>query len=104
MCITSVYYSVLINGKPNGEIIPSRGIHQGDLLSPFLILLYAEGLTAMLQREERLGNIKGISICRGAPRLSHLFFVDDSIIFCQANMSECQRVWDVLHDYEAASG
>ena len=32
------------------------------------------------------------------------FFADDSIIFCQANMSECQRVWDVLHDYEAASG
>ena len=104
MCITSVYYSVLINGESNGEIIPSRGIHQRDLLSPFLFLLCAESLSAMLQREERLGNIKGISICRGAPRLSHLFFADDSIIFCRANMSECQRVWDVLHDYEAASG
>ena len=104
MCITSVYYSVLINGESNGEIIPSRGIHQGDPLSPFLFLLCAESLSAMLQREERLGNIKGISICRGAPRLSHLFFADDSIIFCRANMSECQKVWDILHDYEVASG
>ena len=31
-------------------------------------------------------------------------FADDSIIFCRANMSECQKVWDILHDYEVASG
>jgi len=104
MCISFVSYSMLINGEPKGEIIPSRGIHQGDPLSPFLFLLCAEGLSVMLQREKRLGNIKGISICRGAPHLSHLFFVDDSVIFCRANMGECQRIRDVLQDYETASG
>ena len=103
MCISTVSYSVLINGKPKGEIIPSRGIRQGDPLSPFLFLLCAEGLSAMLQKEERLGNIKGISICRGAPHISHLFFADDSIIFCRANMGDCRRIWDVLQDYGAAS-
>jgi len=104
ICITSVSYFVLINGQPKGEIIPSHGICQGDPLSPFLFLLCAESLSAMLQRGERLENIKGISICRGAPHLSHLFFTDDSIIFCRANMGECQRIWDVLQDYEATSG
>ena len=58
----------------------------------------------MLQREERLETIKGIFICQGASCLSHLFFADDNIIFCRASMSECQQVWDILHDYEAASG
>ena len=104
MCISTVSYSVLINGKPKGEIIPSRGIRQGDPLSPFLFLLCAKGLSAMLQKEERLGSIKGISICRGAPHISHLFFANDSIIFCRANMGDCRRIWDVLQNYGAASG
>ena len=58
----------------------------------------------MLQREERLGNVKGISICLGAPHLSHLFFVDDSIFFCRANMGEYQCIQDTLQDYDAALG
>ena len=104
MCITSISYYVLINREPKGEIIRSQGIREGDPLSPFLFLLCAKGLSTMLQREERLGTIKGISICWGASRLSHLFFVDDSMIFCRANISECQRVWDILHNYGVASG
>lgn len=102
MYITPISYSVLSNGEPKGEIIPSRGIRQRDPLSPFLFVLCTEGLSEMLQREERLGNIKGISIYRGAPHLSHLFFANDSIIFYQANMGECRRIWDVFHDYEVA--
>ena len=104
MCVTSVSFSVLINKELKGEIIPSQGIRQGDTLSPFLFLLCAKGFSAMLQREERLETIKGIFICQGASCLSHLFFADDNIIFCRASMSECQQVWDVLHDYEVASG
>ena len=104
MCITFVSYSMLINGVPKGEITPSRGICQGDPLSPFLFLLSTEGLSAMLQMKERLGNLKGISICRRAQKISHLFFTDDSIIFYQVKIDKCKRIWDVLQDYEAAPG
>ncbi len=36
--------------------------------------------------------------------MSHLFFADDSIIFCKASISECEEILKVLSLYENASG
>ena len=104
MCVTTVTYSVLINGEPKGRITPLRGLQQGDPISPYLFLLCAEGLTAMLKKEEAVGNIKGVAVCRGAPRISHLLFADDSIIFYRATVEEGSRVLKVLADYEGDLG
>ena len=49
-CISSTSYSILVNGEPKGNIIPTRGIRQGDPLLPYLFLLCFEGLNRMLQR------------------------------------------------------
>jgi hypothetical protein len=48
MCISTASYSVLINGEQCGFFQASRGIHQRDSLSPYLFLLYAEGLSSLL--------------------------------------------------------
>jgi hypothetical protein len=45
-----------------------------------MFILCAEGLSAMLQSAENAGKIEGIKICRGAPRVNHLFFADDSLM------------------------
>ena len=49
-CITSVTYSVRINGKPRGHIIPTRGLRQGNPISPFLFLFCVGGLSALLHQ------------------------------------------------------
>ena len=103
-CITTVSYAIKINGCPRGCIIPSRGIRQGDSLSPYLFLLCAEGLLALIKASVCNGSMEGIAICRGGPKLSHLFFADDSLIFCKASLVECNSMKKILGVYERASG
>lgn len=103
MCVKRVYYSVFINGEPKGKIIPTRGLRQGDPISPYLFLLCAEGLIATLRKEESEGMISGVSVCRGALQISHLLFTDDYIIFGKASIDEGNKVRKVLTDYEKES-
>jgi hypothetical protein len=104
VCVRSVSYSILINGGPVGNIKPSRGIRQGDPISPYLFLICAEALSALLQQAERKGIITGVPSSPRGPRLSHLFFADDSIIFCKANSVEWRRIMKILGIYEKGSG
>ena len=50
------------------------------------------------------GMMEGISVCRGGPKLSHLFVVDDSLIFCRESLEECDSLQRILQIYERASG
>ena len=59
-CVKTVLYSVLVNGEPKGLIRPTRGIRQGDPLSPFLFLLCTEGLHSLISKAEREGAIHGL--------------------------------------------
>lgn len=50
------------------------------------------------------GNISGITVCNGAPRVTHLLFTDDIFLFFKANIQEATIVKSILHRYEALSG
>ena len=82
-CVSTVSYSILVNGEPEGMIHPSRGLRQGDPLSPYLFLFCAEGLNAILRKAATAGEIEGFSLCRRGPKITHLFFTDDCLLSLQ---------------------
>ena len=98
-CITSVKYKVLMNGEPRGNIVPGRGLRQGDPLSPFIFILWTEALVSLLNHAENQGKITGMRVARASPLVSHLLFADDSFFFCKAEFRKCEEVMKVDRKY-----
>lgn len=96
----------MVNGESRGHIVPTRGLRQGDLLSPYLFLLYSEGLNGLIQHVVAEGTIQGFSLCQSGPKISYPFFFcgDDSLLFCCAKMADIQTIQNILQVYEKTLG
>ncbi|KAL9658994.1 hypothetical protein QQ045_028253 [Rhodiola kirilowii] len=103
-CVRSLSYQIKVNNNISRVFRPSRGLRQGDPLSPYLFLLCTEFLNAKMAEGVSRKFFSGITVCIKAPTISHLFFADDSIFFLKANPSEAYNLKSLLHQYEFASG
>jgi len=102
-CISTVRFSVLINGFPFGFFSSSRGLRQGDPLSPFLFVFVMEALSRMISAAVRGGGLlDGFKI--GDVYFSHLLFADNTLIFCSAHSSQLRNLRSLFLLFEAASG
>lgn len=88
MCVTPVQYHALVESDEIGPIVPQHGIRQGDPLSPYMFIVMAKGLSALIRNYETRGLFHGVAIAMSAPRISHLLFADDSFIFFKTNPKE----------------
>ncbi|XP_074347003.1 uncharacterized protein LOC141685822 [Apium graveolens] len=104
LCITTVSYEFSFNGSSVGPIQPTRGLRQGDPLSPYLFLLCVEGLSNSLSNAAREGIIHGSQICPAAPVVTHLLFADDSFLFFCADRGEAETIKELLNTYKNWSG
>ncbi|KAL0336264.1 UNVERIFIED_CONTAM: putative mitochondrial protein [Sesamum radiatum] len=103
LLVTTVSYSLTLNGEHFGYFRPERGIRQGDPLSPYLFIFVAEAFSCMLQEAERRGGVQGVAVCAAAPKISHLLFADDTLLFCKVKGEKIEEIQHILTIYERAS-
>lgn len=58
-CVTTVYYTLLVNGSITQSFKPHKGLRQGDPLSPYLFLMCANILYLSLMQAEHIKDIQG---------------------------------------------
>lgn len=63
-----------------------------------------EWLSRLVSSEEESRRLSGLCIARNSPSISHLFFTDDILIFCQTNLEEVENLIDVLQTFQAVCG
>ncbi|KAK2665976.1 hypothetical protein Ddye_004550 [Dipteronia dyeriana] len=93
--------SAFISGR--GFIKPTPGLRQEDPLSPYLFILCAEGFSSLISKSERCGAYNGFRCSRLGPKITHLFFMDDSLLFTRASMEECVNIKGLIKIYTEAS-
>ena len=79
-------------------------MRQEDPLSPYLFLFCAKGLNSLFQKAKNAGDLQGVSISRGGPKITHMFFANDSLLFCKATTHDVSCIQGILKEYEEASG
>ena len=102
-CITTVSFSVLINGAVTPFFHAERGLRQGFPLSPLLFLLVTEGLSLLLKKEHSDGNLNDIAIAQHL-QITNLLFMDDVLIFCFGSVHDVNTISDIISLFSTTTG
>ena len=105
-CISTACFCILVNGCPSGFFPSSRGLRQGDPLSPLLFVIVMEALSHLLDQVVREGLFSGFKVGTLAANslvVSHLLFADDTLIFCGADSDQLYNLRYVFTWFEAVS-
>lgn len=103
-CVSSVNFVVIINEHPGDKFAPSRGLRQGDPLSPYLFLLVSDVLSRLIHMHVDQMRFEGVRMNPCGPVISHIFFADNTLIFLKADKLNCSNLVDLLRAYCDASG
>lgn len=84
-CVTNASFRLLWNGELTDGITQSRGVRQGDPLSPYIFVLCLERLAHRIMKEVAAGAWKPLKASRHGPAVSYLFFADDLMLFVESS-------------------
>ena len=103
-CLSSVRYSILLNGEAQGMITPTRGIRQGDPLSPYIFILCSEVLSGLCTAAQRRVTLAGLQVSCRSPKINRLLFADDTMFFAKTNPKSVAALKEVIERYKRESG
>ena len=102
-CLSTASFSVSINGALGGFFNNSKGIRQGDPMSPYLFVLAMECLSRLLASRFETGII-GYHPRTENVAISHLMFADDVMIFFDGSSNSLHGIAECLDDFASWSG
>lgn len=105
-CISSTSFATSVNGGPSAFFNTSRDLKQGDPLSPLLFIIVMETLNKMIDKVRELNMMKDITVGNGDKQIeiSHPFFADDTLFFCQPDISTLLNLRCIMLCFQAVSG
>lgn len=95
-CVTTVTFQIMINGSLSQKFHPTRGLRQGDPLSPYLFIICAESFSSLINRVANNGVWQGVQMGQNAPMVSYSFFVDDCFLFIKDTDHSAEVLLEVL--------
>ncbi|KAK9904390.1 hypothetical protein M0R45_000756 [Rubus argutus] len=103
-CITSTSFQISFNGQLTDSFKAQRGIRQGDPLSPYIFVLCMEKLSHLIQIAVDIGEWKAVRASQSGPKVSHLFFADDLMLFAEASQEQADTLKQCLDVFCSLSG
>lgn len=97
-------FSILLNDTPTATFNASRGLRQGDSLSPFLFIIEIEGLGRYIKKELRERKIKGLCLWGNNIPVTHQQFIDNIMIFYKVSIREVKKVKEIPEVFMEALG
>ena len=103
-CVSTTTISILINGGKSSSFKPTRGIRQGDPFSPYLFILCMEYLGFLINECCRMKDWIPLKASRQSLGVSHLFFIDNLMLFAKANKASDESIKKALSIFYKESG
>ena len=95
----------MYNGELSSNFQPTKSIRKGDPISPYVFIICAHVLSAMLYLAQMQNHLQGVKVNQHAPSISHLLYVDDLMIFFfKVSFASCNKLSQMLINFSKLSG